>query len=115
MQILEDAVPVRARRACPCVSIAPRVSPAPSSAQADSSVAVRSVTGPRTDWAKFCRAARIVLLLERANADHETGDAVGVVDLQEPVGELAGLIDIAVGEHGEEGAARADRDFSDRP
>ena len=85
------------------------------SAQADSSVAVRSVIGPRTDWVKFCRAAGIVFLLERAHAEHEPGDAVGLVDLEQPVGELAGLVDVAVGEHGEEGAARADRDSSDRP
>ena len=87
------------------VSIETRVSPEPASAQADNSVAVRSVTGPRTDWRKILPRGGIVFLLERAHADDETGDAVGAVDLQQPVGKLAGLIDVAAGEHGEKGAA----------
>ncbi len=44
--------------------------------------------------------------LELANADHEMRNLVGVIDVEHPLGKLAGLIDIAVGEHGEERAAQ---------
>ena len=51
----------------------------------------------------------------RAHAEHQPGDAVGLVDLQNAVGELDRFLDVAVGEHGQEGAARADRCCADRP
>ena len=47
----------------------------------------------------------IVLLLELADTDHQARDAIGVIDVEQPLAELARLFDIAVGEHGEEGAA----------
>ena len=47
---------------------------------------------------------RIFLQLEIAHADHQPGDAIGLVDRQDAVGELDGLVDIAVGERGDEGA-----------
>ena len=105
MQVLEDGVPVRpgepvervdAPRACRRRRHRPRPC---------SSVAVRSVTGPRTDCAKFCRASGILLLLERAHAEHQPRDAIVAVDLHQPVGQPAGLVDFAVGQNREEGAA----------
>ena len=87
------------------VSTAPRLSPAPACAHADNSVAVRSVTGPRTDCAKFCRAEAVLLLLEFAHADHETRDTIVAIEREQPFGKLARLFDIAVGQHREEGAA----------
>ena len=46
----------------------------------------------------------VFLLLQIAHADHEAGDAVGLVDGQDAVGELDRLVDVAVGERGDEGA-----------
>ena len=45
----------------------------------------------------------VFLLLEVADADHEAGDAIGLVDGQDAVGKLHRLVDIAVGERGDEG------------
>ena len=47
---------------------------------------------------------RVFLLLEVAHADDETRDAVGLVQGQDAVGELDGLVDVAVGQRGDEGA-----------
>ena len=46
----------------------------------------------------------VFLLLEVAHADHEAGHAVGLVERQDAVGELDGLVDVAIGERGDEGA-----------
>ena len=46
----------------------------------------------------------VFLLLQIAHADHEAGDAIGFVDRQNAVGELDGLVDIAIRERGDEGA-----------
>ena len=46
----------------------------------------------------------VFLLLEVAHADHQPRHAVGLVDGQDAVGELDGLVDIAVGQRGDEGA-----------
>ena len=47
---------------------------------------------------------RVFLLLEVADADHEAGDAVGLVQRQDAVGELDGLVDVAIRQRGDEGA-----------
>ena len=47
---------------------------------------------------------RIFLRLQVAHADDEAGDTVGFVQGQDAVGELDRLIDVAVGERGDEGA-----------
>ena len=47
---------------------------------------------------------RVVLLLQRAHADHEARDAVGLVGLQDLFRELHRLVDVAVGERGDERA-----------
>ena len=49
-------------------------------------------------------AAGVFLQLQIAHADHQPGHAVGFVDRQDPVGELDGLVDIAVGDRRDEGA-----------
>ena len=48
---------------------------------------------------------RILLLLDRAHAKHQPRDAIGLVDLQHAFGELDGFVDLAIGEHRQEGAA----------
>ena len=85
-------------------STAALLSSAPSCVQADSSVAARSVIGPRTDWANCWRGDRVLLLLDGAHAQHQPRDAVVLVDLEHPVGEMDRLVDIAVGQHRQEGA-----------
>ena len=47
---------------------------------------------------------RIFLLFQVAHADHQPGHAIGFVDGQDAVGELDGLVDIAIGERGDERA-----------
>ena len=49
-------------------------------------------------------AVGIFLLLEVAHADHQPRDAVGLVHRQDAVGELDGLVDVAIGQRGDEGA-----------
>ena len=48
---------------------------------------------------------RVLLLLERPHADHQPRDAVSAIELDEPVGEPCGFVDVAFAEHGEESAA----------
>ena len=88
------------------VSIAALLSLGPTLVQAASNVAARSVIGPRTDCASCWRAVRVLLLLDRAHAEHEAGDAIGLVDLQQPLRQPDGFVDLAVLEHRQEGAAQ---------
>ena len=46
----------------------------------------------------------IFLLLEVAHADHQPRDAVGLVHRQDAVGELDGLVNVAIRQRGDEGA-----------
>src|SRR5262249_61657867 len=48
---------------------------------------------------------RILLLLDRTHSEHQSRDAVGLVDLQDAFGEPDRFVDLAGGQHGEEGAA----------
>ena len=54
---------------------------------------------------EFPARDRILLLLDRTYAEHEPGDAVGLVDLQNALGQLDRFIDLAVRQHRQEGAA----------
>ncbi len=76
-----------------------------------------AVTGParqqRCDQIRDRPAYRLIdvdlrsgvfLQLQIANADDQPGDAIGLVDRKNAVGELDGLVDIAVGERGNERA-----------
>ena len=49
---------------------------------------------------------RVFLQFQVAHADHQARDAIGFVDRQDAVGELDGLVDIAVGERRNEGAVQ---------
>jgi hypothetical protein len=49
-------------------------------------------------------AAAVFLLLQVLYADDKTRDAVGLVDGQDLLGELHGVVDIALGNRGDEGA-----------
>ncbi len=49
---------------------------------------------------------RIFLLLEVAHADHQPRDAVRLVHRQDAIGELDGLVDVAIGQRGDEGAVQ---------
>ncbi len=104
MQILEDRIPVRARQLVHGVGRGARIAGA---GERPGRQERRGEIGHRAAHrlGKILPGGGIVLLLERANADDQMGDAVGVVDLQKPVSKLAGLIDVAAGEHGEKGAA----------
>ena len=57
---------------------------------------------------------RVFLQLQIAHADDEPRDAIGLVDGQDALGELDALLDIAVGERGDEGAVQTARCSSDR-
>ena len=103
MQILEDRIPVRPGKLVDGVDRGLDLGRA-RQRPADSSVAVRSVIGPRIDWASSRRAIAILLLLERAHPEHEPRDAIGLVDLQNAFGELDRLVDLAVRQHRQEGA-----------
>ena len=46
-----------------------------------------------------------MLLLQFPDTDDETRDAIGMVDGEQPLGKFARLIDIAIGQHREKGAA----------
>ena len=48
---------------------------------------------------------RILLLLDRAHPDDEASDAIGLVDQQHALGKLDRVLDLAIGEHRQEGAA----------
>ena len=48
---------------------------------------------------------RILLLLDRSHPEHEPRDAIVLVDLHHALGEPYRLVDLAVGEHRQEGAA----------
>ena len=48
---------------------------------------------------------RILLLLERAHPEDEPRDAIVLVDLQNALGELDRFVNLAIGQHRQEGAA----------
>ena len=105
MQILEDVVPVRSgelvdRRRVAAFALG-RGRLRPGRQQRGGEIGDRAA-----DRLGELRArSGILLLLDRAHAEHEPGDAIGLVDLQNAVGELDRLLDLAVGEHRQEGAA----------
>src|SRR5262249_45674718 len=49
---------------------------------------------------------RVLLLLDRAHAEHEPRDAIGLVVLQYAVGKPRRFLDIAVGKDGKEGTGQ---------
>ncbi len=47
-----------------------------------------------------------MFLLEIADAEHQVGNAIGVIDREQPLAKLAGIVDVAVAEHRQESAAQ---------
>ena len=104
MQILEQTVPIRARQLVDGLDRAARPRWRRRTAQPESSVAARSVIGPRTDCRQMRPRRLILLLLDRAHAEREPRDAVGLVVLDNPLRELDGFLDFAACQQREEGA-----------
>ncbi len=81
------------------------MSPRPTSAHADKQR--RRQIGNRAAH-RLCEVLpgeTVLLLLERPHPDHQSRNAVVAIELDQPVGKPAGFIDVALGEHGEKGAA----------
>ena len=71
VQILEDGVPIGTGQPVDASPPRPWHRRRRTCAQADSSVAVRSVIGPRIDCARLLARGAILLLLERTDAEHQ--------------------------------------------
>ncbi len=104
MEILEDRVPIRSGQLVHGVDGGFAIAFAvqrPSGQQCCRQVRHRAAHRLR----EVSPGGAVVLLLQFSDPDHQTRDAVGVVDREQPLAELARLVDIAIGEHGEESAA----------
>ena len=104
MQILEDGVPIRPGEPVEGIDRGARVAGAgqrPGRQQRRRQIGDRAAHRLR----EILPGRRVLLLLERAHAEHQPRDAIVAVDLEHPVGEPAGFVDVAVGQHREEGAA----------
>ncbi len=104
VQILEDGIPVGAGELVDLVGRGLRLAGArlrPCREQRRRKVGDRAADRLR----ELAPRGRILLLLDRAHAQHQPSDAVGLVDLQDALGELDRLVNLAVGEHCEEGTA----------
>ena len=104
MQILEDGVPVRTGKLVDGVGRSldlGRARHRPRRQQGRGKIGDRAADR----LGEFPARDRILLLLDRAHPEHEPGDAVGLVDLQNALGELDRLLDLAVRQHRQEGAA----------
>ena len=105
VQILEDGVPVRTGKLVDGVGRSLDLGRArlrPGRQQGCGEIGDRAADR----LGEFPARDRILLLLDRAHAEHEPGDAVGLVDLQHAFGELDRLLDLAIGQHRQEGAAK---------
>src|SRR5215467_8438056 len=60
---------------------------------------------PADRLGELAARGRILLLLERAYPKDEPRDAIVLVDLQHALGELDPFVNLAIGEHRQEGAA----------
>ena len=105
MQLLEDGVPIRAGELVDGVGRPlrlARVRHRPCRQQHRSEVGDR----PADRLEELAARDRILLLLERTYPKDEARDAIVLVNLQNALGELDPLIDLAIGEHCQEGAAK---------
>ena len=103
VQILEDGVPVRSGQ--PIDGLDRRLDlvgavEGPGRKQGRRQIRDR----PAHRLRQMLARGRILLLLDGADAEHQPRDAVAVVDLHDAVGELHRVLDLAVREHGQEGA-----------
>ncbi len=104
MHVLEDGVPFRAGQLVDGIGRLPGLARArmrPGREQRRREVRDRAAHRLR----QFPPCVRILLVLDRAHAEHEPRDAVGLVDLDHALGKLDRLVDLAVGQHRQEGAA----------
>ena len=104
MHVLEDRIPVRPGEPVERVDCRMRIAGAgigPGRQQRGGKIGNRAADRLR----EILPRQRILLLLERADAEHKPRDPIAAIDLHQTVGEAAGLLDIAFGEHGQEGAA----------
>ena len=103
MQVLEDRVPVRSGEVVDCRDCALAVVGAihaPGREQRCGQIGDRSADRLREVAAR----SRILLVLERAHAEHQPRDAIVLVDLGHAIGEFDRLVDVAVDQEGQEGA-----------
>ena len=105
MQVLEDAVPIRAGQLVDGVDRAMGIAGA---RERPCRQQCRRQIGHRTAHrlGEVLPGGPVVFLLQLADADHEMRDAIGMIARKHPLGELARILDIAVGKHREEGAAQ---------
>ena len=104
MHILEDRIPIRSGEPVERVDRRMRIAGAgigPRRQQRRRQIGDRTAHRLR----EILPRQRILLLLERAHAEHQPRDPVVAIDLHQPVGQAAGFVDIALGQHREEGAA----------
>ena len=108
MQVLEDRVPLRTGEAIDPLDRAALVLRAKLGPGRDQRRGqVRDRTAHRL---RDVLARRLILLrLERAHAEHEPGDAMGLVELDDALGELDGVLHLAVDQDGEEGTLEQQR------
>ncbi len=103
MQVLENAVPIRTGQLVELVHRSARIA---CPVQRPGGQQRRGKIGHRTvhRLAKVLPGERVLLLLEFAHPDHQPRDAIGVIDLKQSFGKLAGFIDVAVAHLGEKRA-----------
>ena len=104
MQILEDGVPVGAGELVDRLGRLLRLGRArhrPCRQQRRGKVGDR----PADRLGELPARDRILLLLDRAHPEHEPRDAIVLVDLHDALGELDRFVDLAIGQHRQEGAA----------
>ena len=103
MQILEDGVPIRAGELVDGVDRMlrlVRVRHRPGRQQRRRQVGDR----PADRLGELAARGRILLLLDRTHPEDEPRDAIVLVDLQNALGEPDRLVDLAIGQHRQEGA-----------
>ena len=101
MQILEDRVPFRPGEAVDgldCRLDLVRAVKRPSRKQGRGEIRDRPSHGLR----EMLTRGLILLLFDCADAEHQAGDPMAVVDLHDAIGELHGFIDLTVGQHRKE-------------
>src|SRR6476660_4595089 len=105
MQVFEDYVPVGAGELVDAIGGKPgfpRTSHGPGRQECRGQIGDRAADRLR----KLATCYRILLLLDGANAEHEPRYPVGLVSLEDALREPDRLLDLAIGEHSQEGAAK---------
>ena len=104
MHVLENRIPIRSGEPVESVDRGVRIAGARIRPRAEQRGGeIRDRTANRLS--KILPRKRILLLLERAHPEHEPRDPVITIDLHHAIGQTAGLVDFALGEHRQERAA----------